>query len=307
MSPDWHRKVWRDGGHYLRRGDFREISGGELPVILHQYNRHDKRAGDKVELVETGNMSLLEMNCAVSAVYKVDPMENRVMRLDLAADVQGTDVDWFRDHTEFKGKQTNREWAIQSITQRVAQTLTSGVKPHQIRIYDKTGHRKTLLAQEVRKMAREEREFKLSFEQRWGYPETRIVTRVERQIGGAEVKKFGYSQVGHLYQLDKSDPFVQIVFPEDVDPPKRDLTFEDKMGIEWMRMWVAKDGIVNAKVRLRKECDYYFPSWGRQAQSERWRKWRKFVLEDESAQRTTRSDLLQSFRVSVNSQLKQAA
>jgi hypothetical protein len=301
MEPDWHRKVWRDGGHYLRRGDFREISGGELPVILHQYNRHDRKAGDKVELVETAGMSISEMNSHVRAVYAVEPMENRVMRLDLAADISDVPVRWFRDHTEFRGKQTNREWAVQSLTKRNAQTLYSGVKPHQLRIYDKTGHREGLWLSEVRKMAKSEREFKLSFEERWGYDRSMVVTRVERQIGGGEVKTFGYSQVGHLYQLEKADPFDQILFRDDVEDWRGELSADDRIGIEWMRYRVSVDGVVNAKAALRDLCA------DRQKYHRRWSRWKSFVLATESARLVTRHDLLKSYRASVHKQIKLAA
>lgn len=303
MTPDWHRKVWRDGGHYLRRGDFREISGGELPVILHQYNRHDKRAGDKVELVETGTMSLLDMNSCVSQVYKVDPLENRVMRLDLASDVPDVPVDWFRNNTEFKGKQTNREWAVQSITQRTSQTLTSGIKPHQIRIYDKTGHRAKILSSEVRRMQRSEREFAMSFEDRWGYRPTRIVTRVERQIGGAEVAKFGYAKLGHLYELPKCDPFKQIIFPEDVQPDEEldELGIKDRIVAEWLMERSVREGIVNTKALVRRW------SHNREAFHSFWRANRGFAMPTGARQMCTRNDLLESFRASIHVQLKQAA
>jgi hypothetical protein len=308
MSPEWHRKVWRDGGHYLRRGDFREISGGELPVIVHQYNRHDKKAGDKIELVETGGRSLLEMNSAVSAIYAVDPLENRIMRLDCAADLPGVPVDWFRNNTEFRGKQTNREWAVQSITQRTAQTLYSGVKPHQLRIYDKTGHRIKLLESENRRRDKDQEPEPQTFEARWGYPPSQIVTRVERQLGGAEVKKFGYAKVGHLYELAGADPFRQIVFPSDLDfrgvagasvfvGAGFTLSTEDRIGIRWMRDRVERDGVVNAKAMLRSLCS------SRDAYYRRWSKWKEFVLPNREAQVVTRTELLDSFRASTLNQI----
>lgn len=303
LTPDWHRKVWRDGGHYLRRGDFREISGGELPVILHQYNRHDKRAGDKVELVETGKMTLLEMNSAVSAIYKVEPLENRIMRLDLAADIEDVPVDWFRNNTHFRGKQTNREWAVQSITQRGAQTLYAGVKPHQLRIYDKTGHRASLLAGEVRRMARSEREFKLSFEQRWGYSPTKVVTRVERQIGGGEVQKFGYARVGHLYELEAADPFRQIIFPDDVRKRRRleGLGPRDYAIAKWMEEQSDRDGIVNLRAEMRAVSRNY------QQFHNFWKRYGEFAMPVRASRTLARTDLLESFRASTRAQLRQAA
>jgi hypothetical protein len=301
MSPEWHGKVWREGGIYARRGDFREVSGGELPVIVHQNNRYDKKAGDKVELIETGSMTVGEMAQTISRVYAVDPIESRIMRLDLAADVEGVSVSWFRDHTEFRAKQTNREWSMQSITQRRAQTLYSGVKPHQLRIYDKTAHREKLYASELRKATKEERAHMLSFDERWGHPASKLITRVERQIGGAEVEKFGYCRVGHLAEVYNADPFLQIVFPEERKRGRiKRFSPEDRVGIDWMRDRVARDGVVNAKALLREYCG---SRWGFYR---RWNRWQEFVMQ-EASEKVTRADLLESFRVSTLAQLNYAA
>jgi hypothetical protein len=252
------------------------------------------------------------MNTAIRAVYDVDPLENRIMRLDAAADLANVEVSWFRDHTEFRGKQTNREWAVQSITQRTAQTLTTGVKPCQIRIYDKTGHRMKLLALENRRRNKDEQPEPQSFEDRWGYSPFQKVTRIERQLGVTDLVKFGYTKIGHLYELPKADPFRQIIFPNERDfrgirgssvivGGGVQLTIADQIGILWMKDLVERDGVVNAKARLRALCPL------RQSYYERWAKWKEFVLPSGGEQLVTRTQLLQSFRASTIRQVKNAA
>jgi hypothetical protein len=301
-TPEWRGKVWTNGGHYQRRGDFREISGGELPVILHQHNMHDYKADDKIELIETGILTLAEMNETVRSIYKVEPLENRVMRLDLAADTQAVSVDWFRTNTYVHRKQEARAWMECDLSARRAQTLMSGKKPNQLRIYDKTGHRKVLLARELRRMTKEERPFAMAFEERWGYDPGTMITRVERQIGGAGVGRFGFTRVGNLYKLSFTDPFEQICFAEDVPAERRErrLTLKDKIIIDHLKEMASSKGLQHTR-------DYMFAASKNRCQFYRaWDKYKGFVMElgDENM---TREKLHEAFLSSVEAQLKPAA
>jgi len=302
MTPDWHKKVWRDGGHYLRRGDFREISGGELPVIVHQHNRHDRRAGDKMEIVETGNLSMIDLVSIQQQVYRCDAEENRVMRVDLCSDVEGAPVSWYRDNTQIKQKQVHREWAMQTVSKRNAETLTAGQKPNQLRIYDKTRHREMLLAKEIRRLPKDSRDVGMSFEDRWGYDRTKVVTRIERQVGGAGIKNFGFAKVGHLWELAKTDPFIQIVFPDDVTnrrtKPFKD--FRDTMSAAYLRELAERDGVQNARSELWRLCENRYQFY------RAWNKYKEFILPT-VAGNVTRQDVMASYRASINHQLLRAA
>jgi hypothetical protein len=308
-TPEWAGKVWRDGGHYDRRGDFRAISGGELPVILHQGNRHDRKAGDKVELVETGPMSVLDMTATIQQLYKIDAQEQRVMRLDLAADTEDVTVSWYRNNTYARSKQTMREWAVQSISSRRAETLTAGNKPSQLRIYDKTGHRKVLLASELRKLSKEDKSLGMSFEQRWGYSPDKIVTRVERQIGGkSAIERFGYTKVGNLYSLDKADPFSQIVFPGTnvfswpLSGVLRSLPPEQQITAEFLRKLAISDGVTNAKNHLFRMCKHRTQFY------RLWKRYEQFVMPLEQQEKpATRESVHTAFLHSMSRQLKRAA
>jgi hypothetical protein len=253
--PEWRDKVWKQGGHFRRRGDLREVSGGELPVILHMDNLHNRKAPNKVELIETGKLKLAEMGELVESMFLVDADESKVMRLDTAADIRSTPVEWFREHTYVALKQSQQAWVHCEMSMRRAQTLIAGKKPRQIRIYDKTGHRAAMLASERRKMTKEEREYAMSFEDRWGYPQSQIVTRVERQLGGGEPTTRGYGKMGYLRALANFDPFERIVFPSDLvyNPG----TFRDPRDLYTacsLREQAERDGVENMWMSLRANC-----------------------------------------------------
>jgi hypothetical protein len=265
--PEWHNKVWRAGGHYEKRGDFREITNGELPVILHHINKHDRHAGDKLEIVEAGILSVPQMAAIQEAVFAVPASGNRIMRIDLAADLEGVPVQWFRDHTEFRGKQVCREWSGNQVSSRRAETLTAGQKPNQIRIYDKTGHRMSLTMGNLRRMTRDDRAavmagdlkgYALAFEEMWGYPCTRTVTRIERQVGGGGPKRMGLENVEQLGKLAFIDPFTQIVLPEDaahMRPLKWMKNPLNRIVAEVLSEMAKRDGIVNTWNYLYRQCN----------------------------------------------------
>jgi hypothetical protein len=303
-TPEWYGKVWRDGGHYRRRGDLREVSGGELPVILHIGNKHDSKADDKIELIETGPMRLSEMKDVIADMYQFAPDQSRVMRLDLCSDIEGTSVDWFRQNTYFRFKQTERKWMEVETSSRRAQTIVSGQKPRQNRIYDKTAHRQMLLASERRKMTREERPFCQSFEQRWGYPETRMITRIERQYGGGEPKEVGFERVRDLEKLAFGyDPFHNLVFM----PPRPSRRIEslrpkDRIMLDYLTYLIKVDGLTNARDYVWSICRAKTRE-GRRSQFYRlWRQCQR-ILGQATVEGSSREGLLLSFNRSIQRQL----
>lgn len=315
LTPEWSNKVWKTGGKaYDRRGDFREISGGELPVILHQGNRFNRKAGDKVELIETGGLKLLEMVSTVQNLYQIDAQEQRILRLDLAADNEDVTVEWFRTHTYARFKQTQREWKVESISQRRAESVTAGMKPNQLRTYDKTAHRKVLLGKERRKMLKEDRGLCMTFEERWGYSPDKTVTRVERQIGGEQIAKVGYTKVGNLYELQTCDPFKQIIFPgeghsldiyagrfSEFENALMHLRPEHRITAKYLRDYALSEGIKHTQNHLRRMCktptEFY----------RLWKRYQPFVMPVDTSNGTTRERLQLAFRASITKQLTYAA
>lgn len=246
------------------------------------------------------------MKMITEEVYKVDPDEARVMRLDVAADIPVTPVEWFRNHTHVRGKQVHRQWSTQSLTTRRAETLYSGQKPNQIRIYDKTAHRAMLLQKEILRMPKEARDVAMNFEQRWGYPQSQVVTRVERQIGGPAPKRIGMGLVSQLVNLDSIDPFTQIIFPDDWKrKPTRNLkglaALKEEVFREFLADMVKRDGVVHTQNYLHRTCIH---------KTQYYRVWNTYggflaALADEGS--VTRKGLLESFRSTIYQQLKQAA
>lgn len=316
-SPEWRDKVWRDGGHYRRRGDLREVSGGELPVILHIGNKHDWKADDKVELVETGILKMSDMRDTIETMYQFEPGESRVIRLDLCSDIEKTPVEWFRNNTYFSHKQNHRTVPFSEMSSRRAQTIYAGQKPRQIRIYDKTGHRAYLLARETRSIKRwdrieafggtPEKPGSMTFEQRWKYSPDTIVTRIERQMGGGEPKVCGLDRMGNLDRLAFGyDPFERIIFSADLATPDygRRMKPEQRLALDQLRAIAGKDGIANARDHLFAMCT------GRSAEGRRrqfyrlWDRYKSFVIPacggDEG---TSRAAVLRSFSRSINQQL----
>jgi hypothetical protein len=310
-SPEWARASRVGGQHYHRRTDLRELSGGELPVILHRGNTHDSRADDKVELIETAKYKLSELKDVVRSMYIFAPDEARVLRLDAAADVRGTSVDWFHKHTYPQYKQTHRAWVENTISQRHAQTLLAGQKPRQLRIYDKTGHRASMLDSETRKMSRPERVAAyggtmeqpgaMTFEDRWGYPRTDMVTRVERQMGGGEPKTMGYERIGSLYKLSFGDPFERIIFPEDSGVADLDTLKNpnDRLAAEALRDRARRFGVQDARDYLYSCCKWR----KRDVYYRLWKRFRPFVMATDEDVAMTHADLQRSFLSSLEWQL----
>jgi hypothetical protein len=310
-SPEWSKSTKAGGAHYRRRTDLRELSGGELPVILHRGNMHNSRADDKVELIETAKYKLGDMKEIVRSMYVFPPDDGRVLRLDAAADVQGTSVDWFRQHTYPQFKQTHRAWLVQEISQRRAQTLLSGVKPRQLRIYDKTGHRAAMLDAEVRRMSRAERVAAfggtmekpeaMTFKQRWGYDKSCIVTRVERQMGGGEPKTLGYDRIGNLFRLSFDDPFERMIFPEDAGAVELSALKDprDRIVAECLRAKARADGVTNARDYLGSVCRHR----SRFTFYRLWRVYRPYVQANGEEVGLTHADLRKSFLSTLEWQL----
>lgn len=312
-SPEWYAKVWKSGSHYEKRGDFREISGGELPVVLHHCNIHDRRAGDKIELIETAKYSLSELRMIQEEVFDCDAAENRVLRIDLAADLENVPVQWFRTSSFVKFKRTQREWGFSTVSSTRADTLYAGQKPNQIRIYDKTGHRKMLLASELRRMTRDEREYAMSFEDRWGYSPEKIVTRIERQIGGKQPKTMGIHLVGEIPKIEFLDPFDHIILPSDVFARGLKMGMKHLITADHLREMALRDGVSNTRNYLWRMCsgerggsDEARKRRQDQKFYREWFRYREFVM-PKVAGNVTRLDLLAAFRASTAAQLRLVA
>jgi hypothetical protein len=179
--------------YYKRIHDLRFYG---LSSILHFGNRFN---GDhKLEIVGTGTMPLSEIVSEIERVFDVDPMEVKIMRIDLAVDVTGYPVDWFRQNARVPRKRHTSEFDRWVGERKRVETLYFGKRPNIFRIYDKTAERRV----EYQRLHSRWNvgEPIATFEERYGQPEDQILTRVERQYGGGRVPK----PIGTLGQLHQS-------------------------------------------------------------------------------------------------------
>jgi hypothetical protein len=206
-------ETFRPSRFYQFVGDLRKYHG--IDAIVSLYYRFGRPA-HKVEIIDAGKKSLGEMAEIVTLLFDVDLSKLRVMRVDLAADLEGVPVKWFRDHVRVdrkrfssrieKSQETEVEFV--AMANALAQTLYAGKRPNLVRIYNK-------LAEWYRnwlKMVRALRRFNAGLDafdmtsekkcaayrveptfkdycEAEGYElsEGSILTRVERQIGADRV------------------------------------------------------------------------------------------------------------------------
>jgi hypothetical protein len=128
------------------------------------------------------------------------------------------------------------------VTKGVAETLYGGVKPNQIRIYNKSAELEKQFEKYTRqfvKMARglpDSTEIQASsFEDLYGYARGELITRVERQIGGRDLAKLGLTNLPSLLRGTELDPFSQMVF---FDVPW--FTAHEIEGMNWRRRCIGE-------------------------------------------------------------------
>jgi hypothetical protein len=133
-------------------------------------------------------MTLAGMRNNIQRVFEVDPETLSVMRLDLAVDVEGIGVPWFAEHTRVRYKRWLAELGVIDAVEmgnRRVQTLYYGKRPNVIRIYDKVEEYRVQYQRILRNVPPDIEP--PTFEDCFRLPEQRIVTRLERQMGGGRI------------------------------------------------------------------------------------------------------------------------
>jgi hypothetical protein len=234
-------KLWRPSKAYARAADFSEFG---IPAILHYGCKLSKVPNHKIELLSTGDKPFSELRDTVAQIFQGDPEALAVVRADLTADVPGTTVHWFRDHTYFGYKRIVRElgeippMSVQHVRHSQAQTLYGGKKPNQLRIYDKVGEEMHRYVSYVRKLQNQHRrsdtgwgmlsidgeqgwvsELEIPTFEQWSgrYHTGQILTRVERQCHGRDLAKLEITNFDSLRTADRIRPFTRLNFREDKD------------------------------------------------------------------------------------------
>jgi hypothetical protein len=260
--------------HYRAVVDLRREG---LSALLHAGLKHGPAANHKLEIVDAGEMSYRGILRTVEAIFPVDPRPLEIIRIDLCADVYGITVGWFVNSARVLRKRFGANVGtldFQRMGRVGVETAYFGRRPNCFRIYDKIAERRSVYAKLSRKFRRLERirehlaetspeivrngprDKQLpSFEQWSGLDETRMCTRVERQIGGGRIPG-ALDSLGKLTKLEEYNPFSALVIdPGGLEIPKRtDYPLDVWMaGLHYRRM-IFEDGYDSASRWLRKQA-----------------------------------------------------
>ena len=228
--------------HYLAIADLRRFG---FSSILHMRAR--KSRDHKLELIDTGVMGYIDMRREIERVFDVDASTTGVMRLDLAADVQGVPVQAFVGNVRAKFKRSATDLGSYSRARKVGiETLYLGKRPNFFRIYNKIAE---FHFQDARLKRRDSGRPLATFEERYGSPPAGVVlTRVERQIAGGRVPK-EIDTFGKLVALADFDPFapLEVTIGSATPPNPDDYSWATYLQGRSLRQVVIDHGYQNAR------------------------------------------------------------
>jgi len=183
------RRRLRPSRYYTSVVDLREFGHD---AILHGFATHGKNGDHKIELLETGKMTLARMAHEVERIFDTDPQNLSVMRVDLTADVPDIPVAWFLTHCRVQYKRWTADFGqiadapeYSEMGMRVVQTVYFGKRPNVFRFYDKVAESLSRYKQLLRH-ANPDAE-PPAFEEIYGYSQHAVLTRVERQMAAGRV------------------------------------------------------------------------------------------------------------------------
>lgn len=210
------------GRYYRNAVDLRPFGHSSL---LHMECKWPGNGNHKLELLDTGSMTYTEMQGEIERVVAGDSAKLRVMRVDLAADVEGVSVPWFVRHVRAANKRFNCDIGQYTCMGKPEpQTVYLGMRPNCYRIYDKIAEWRQRFAQ-FRRRNRNTGQLP-SFQDVFGYPETGVtLTRVERQMGGGRIPA-QLATFGHLRSSPSFNPFEKL----DVVGRAPELSIDDRAG-----------------------------------------------------------------------------
>ncbi|MBS1800475.1 MAG: hypothetical protein JSS95_11695 [Acidobacteria bacterium] len=247
-------------------GSLRETHN--IDAILHlNYRGKNGRASSKLEIIDAGKKTILEMAQIIRRVFDIDPFQCELMRLDLASDISGVPVHVFRDLARFKYKRFSSrieksfetEMEFTAMGTADAQTFYAGRRPNFVRIYNKIKelYKQWLkLKQSCERFNKQMQRLEMSEEQRYYgsryYPtfeeflknegiehgQGLTLTRIERQISGSrfpkELRLFGDLRRAHLF-----NPYASMT----IMPSTKIRSFESPPKGVSIRDWLAAYGL----------------------------------------------------------------
>ncbi len=263
--------LFRSSRFYQYVCDLREPFG--IDAVVHLYLRHG-RPNHKVEIIDAGEKTVQEMADIIRKLFVVDPWALQLMRADLATDLEGVSVPWFKDNAYVNRKQFSsrieksfdQELQFVGMGTAVAQTLYAGKRPSLIRIYNKLEEwhmqwRKLGIKcdrfnrrMDGLEMTEEQKYYGSRFvpsfpdyckDRGYQFETGSMLTRIERQIGGNRFPP-EFSTMGDLRYAHELHPFtgVQIVSTE----PVQNFNFPPE-GVP-LRDWLAAIGLETVKEQV---------------------------------------------------------
>lgn len=281
--------------HYTLSADLRDYG---CDAILHLGCRRGKLGHNKIELADTGTKTFAGIVHEIEAMFQVDGLGLEVMRLDLAADIEGIPVRWFQERIKANHKQFIAGFGSGDFVEMGKggiKTLYFGKRPNLVRIYDKAEEYRVQYAQLKRTWNSPDP--LPSFESLYGIPESGYtLTRIERQLGGGKIPE-EFQTVGDLRKLGSYHPFEKLIVVDGglSEPSPEDYTFMEYCAGMYLRGMVETQGM-HATEQFIKNYSNRNSKWARE-------KFRDFLPESYSEKTVDTAYLNRKFQNSVSRQL----
>lgn len=247
----------KPGEGYRETADLRGVN---LDLRLSMGNRFNDKAGMKIEVIEVGAKSYSDVDGLLRQIVDGDPDVGELVRVDLTADFEKIRVSDFERAMYVTRKQTSQTEYADGVTRNFRRgrgdTIYFG-RDDQVRIYNKTEHRKVLLNEENRKRRRGGLPL-LTFFEMWGYEPTEIRTRVERQCGSRAAERlWNIKYLGEIHKLADVDPFANFKFLHDA---KRGKDFDElgptmQMLLDLLRDYTEQHSVIETRTFIRQRFE----------------------------------------------------
>ena len=185
----------RQGGQYRQVVDLR---GAGLSGILYLVSRVS--GSNKLVISRAGGLPYRHILGDIGALFDVEVLALQVMRIDLAVDVVGYPMAWFRENVAVRRRYCRDEIGTVSYRTKVRrgiETMYFGRRPNLIRVYDK-------IAQLKAEGRRRKKLDDIPNADKESWPDGVNVTRVERQYGGKGIP----SQLSTLGAIQVEGPII---------------------------------------------------------------------------------------------------
>jgi hypothetical protein len=204
MNYSTGKGFMRPSRFYVGVGDLRPLG---IDALLHYHCKKGNQGNHKLEMVATGKKPYSELAALIDAVIDGPSEDLGIMRLDLCADVPGVPVSWFQPRIWVKFKRSARQiepLKLDVISKASVETISAGVHPNMVRVYDKVEERKMQFRKMNKKCSKDADP--LDFEKEFGFGPQAVLSRVERQFGGGRIPE-AVSTFGKLARAPEFNPF----------------------------------------------------------------------------------------------------